>query len=142
MIDNDFLLHFPQQFRRCHQFGDMRVHNNDHRLIRHEAFCLALINKKPFRQAAGLYSLDHFPGRIILFGNDDVRFHLGHSRQVGNTYRGPKRVKIFIMRTISASLMISRSACATTRTRTRVLLTEAGALPPKAFTSFPRRTMA
>ena len=74
----------------------MRVHDNSHRLIRHEAFRLALINKKPFRQAAGLYSLDHFPGRIILFGNDDVRFHLGHSRQVGNTYRGPKRVKIFM----------------------------------------------
>ena len=47
-----------------------------------------------------------------------------------------------ITKTRSASCIISRRACATTRTRTRVELTEVGARPPKDFISLPIRTMA
>ena len=145
MIDDDLFHGFFEDFRGCDELGDVRVGDDDDGLIRHESLCLALIDEEP--SAAPLFSIASTILRQVSrsFERRHAPRH-GSAREVGDADCRSQGIKVFMIMPHD-----EHHICVFDDLLQR-LCDDADAhtgggdgrrdFPPKAFTSFPRRTIA
>ena len=97
MVDNDSLLDLLQELRRCHEFRNVGIDDDEDGLVCDKALRFTGIDDEAFDFAALFDGFCHLAAGVSFLGKDDMRLDVRGTREVGDAHSGSERIEVFVI---------------------------------------------